>query len=142
MIRYAVETDFDWIYKLHQKNKFLLGPCYPSLVRKQISQRQIIVSDNCDAFCDFHLPKKGNHIAIYTLCVDNVSRRKGIGTELVNFIRSNYSYPIKIVCPSDSDANEFWKSCSKQIGEKKSRNGKLLFVYYITDIYLRRRKLF
>lgn len=133
MIRYAEYLDFDWIYSLYEANKFALGPCYPSILRKSISTHQMLVSEDQSGFCEFHVPKKGSHISIYSLCVKDCFRRQGIAKQLVEYIQNHYKYPIQIVCPTNSEASAFWQTISTPVGYKKSRKGNLLTIYRISQ---------
>ena len=76
MIRQATEEDFDWVYKLYEKNKFSLGPCYTASLRKSLSTNQMIVDTEGRGFCEYHLPVRTKHIAVYNICVDTSYRRR------------------------------------------------------------------
>lgn len=130
MIRYATEEDFDWVYKLYEKNKFSLGPCYTASLRKSINTKQIIVDEFGRAFCEFHLPVRTKHIAVYNICVDTDYRERGIASSMIQFLFDNYSYPVKAVCIPNTDAEYFWKKMLDFQGTKTTRKGKLLHVYY------------
>lgn len=129
MIRYATEEDFDWVYKLYEKNKFSLGPCYTASLRKSLATKQMIVDDEGRGFCEFHLPLRSKHIAVYNICVDTTYRNNKIATNMIDFLKSNYPYPIQAVCIPETDAEYFWKTVSSKIGEKKTRKGNTLHIY-------------
>lgn len=133
MIRQATEEDFEWIYKLYEKNKFSLGPCYTASIRKSLSTNQMIVDTEGRGFCEYHLPVRTKHIAVYNICVDTSYRRCGLASDMIEYLKNNYSYPIRAVCIPETDAEYFWKAVSTKIGEKKTRKGNTLHIYNIDN---------
>lgn len=143
MIRYATTEDFDWIYKLYEENKFALGPCYTASLRKSLATNQMIVDDKKRGFCEFHLPIRTQHIAVYNICTAKQERKQGIANSLINFLEENYPYPIKAVCIPNTEAELFWSAVASFIGDKKTRKGKTLHVYYIDkNIKMKKEVLF
>lgn len=111
-IRYALETDFDYIYKLSGKNSNLLGFIHPMEIREAIKNKKIIIA--CDdekscGFCIFNpLKTNSNLLTVQAICVDTEYRGKGIGKNIINFLIDTYGRNIKATCVKDSDSEKFW----------------------------------
>lgn len=121
MIRYAIETDFDNIYKLSSKNSNLLGFVHPMEIREGIKNNKIIISEennNFQGFCLFNpLKKLPNLLTVQVICVESNVRGKGIGHQLLYFLKDKYKRNIKATCVKDSDSEHFWSKVAEKYEE-------------------------
>lgn len=120
-IRYAVENDFDFIYKLSSKNSKLLGFVHPMEIREAIKNSKIIISEynnELSGFCIFNPLKKNiNLLTVQVICVDDNYRNNGIAKSLINFLKVTYNRDIKATCVKDSDSEKFWSKIAKKYEE-------------------------
>lgn len=112
MIRYAIETDFDNIYKLSSKNSNLLGFVHPMEIREAIKNNKIIISEENNifqGFCLFNpLKKVTTLLTVQVICVDNNFRGNKLGTKMIEYLKEKYKRDIKATCVKDSDSEKFW----------------------------------
>ena len=120
-IRYAVESDFNFIYRLSAKNSNLLGFVHPIEIRKSIEDKKIIITliDNQPgAFCIFNpLKRLSNQLTVSVICVDDIYRGNHIATKMITFLMKTYNRNIKAICIKDSDSEKFWQRIAKKYEE-------------------------
>ena len=111
-IKYANDSDFDYIYKLSNINSDLLGYIHPIEIRDAISENKLIIAlydNNIVGFCIFNpLKKRPNLLTIFSICVDLKYRGNKIATQMIQFIKDMYKRDIKATCVKDSDSEKFW----------------------------------
>lgn len=111
-IKYANDSDFDYIYKLSNINSDLLGYIHPIEIRDAISENKLIIAlydNNIVGFCIFNpLKKHPNLLTIFSICVDLKYRGNKIATQMIQFIKDTYKRDIKATCVKDSDSEKFW----------------------------------
>lgn len=111
-IKYANDSDFDYIYKLSSKNSKLLGFTHPMEIREAIKNKKLIISlldDERCGFCIFNpLKKIPNLLTVQVICVDPNFRGNGIGKAMIEFLKTTYKRDIKATCVKDSDSEKFW----------------------------------
>lgn len=121
MIRYAIENDFDFIYKLSSKNTKLLGFVHPMEIRESIKNNKIIISEEdniLQGFCIFNpLKKLSNLLTVQVICVQTEFRGNGIGHKLLNYLKETYNRDIKATCVKDSDSEKFWSKVAEKYEE-------------------------
>ena len=127
-IKYATESDFDFIYKLASRNSNLLGFVHPMEIREAIKNNKIIVSVKANKLCGFcifnPLKKNANLLTVQVICVDPDYRGNGIGSKIIEFLKETYNRDIKATCVKDSDSEKFWSKVAKKYEElpgKKDR---------------------
>lgn len=120
-IRYAIENDFDYIYKLSSKNSNLLGFVHPMEIREAIKNNKIVVStidDNLCGFCIFNpLKKTPTLLTVQVICVDTEYRGNGIAKSIISFLKEKYGRDIKATCIKDSDSEKFWSKIARKYEE-------------------------
>lgn len=120
-IKYAIESDFDFIYKLSGKNSNLLGFVHPMEIREAIKNEKIIIAyyDNIRCgFCIFNLLKRlSNQLTVSVICVDDIYRGNHIATKMITFLMKTYNRNIKAICIKDSDSEKFWQRIAKKYEE-------------------------
>lgn len=124
-IKYAVEDDFDFIYKLSSKNSKLLGFVHPTEIREAIKNNKLIVSTKSNELCGFcifnPLKKIPNLLTVQVICVDLEYRGNGIGKQMIEFLKTTYGRDIKATCVKDSDSEKFWFKIAKKYEENPGK---------------------
>ena len=120
-IKYAVEDNFDFIYKLSSKNSNLLGFVHPMEIREAIKNSKIIIAEYDNQVCGFcifnPLKKNPNLLTVQVICIVDEFRGKGIAREMINFLKITYKRDIKATCVKDSDSEKFWSKVAKKYEE-------------------------
>lgn len=142
MIIYAKPEDFDWIYPLYSNNTDYLGPVFPTTIRECIADNSMLIDDNHKGFCEFHIAKTKGHISVYVICVDETYRRQHLGRQFIDFLKENYTFTIRAICPSNTSSEKFWSAVAEKVGTKYSRKGTELSIYEINKDKFIKEKLF
>lgn len=130
----ATEEDFDWVYKLANKDKDeLLGVIYPVELRDAIAHGEMLVNEGKSGFCEIHYSKKNQHVSIYKIFVAEACRQQSVIRAFIKYIQDNYAYPIRTTCKANTPVEEFWKRVAKKVESKHSKKGTELSVYMIGE---------
>ena len=123
-IKYATESDFDFIYKLASRNSNLLGFVHPMEIRQAIKNNKIILSEidnRLCGFCIFNPLKKYAQLTVQVICVDTEYRGNNIATCMVMFLKDTYKRDIKATCIKDSDSEKFWSKIAIKYEESPGK---------------------
>ena len=120
-IKYAVEDNFDFIYKLSSKNSNLLGFVHPMEIREAIKNSKIIIAEYDNQVCGFcifnPLKKNPNLLTVQVICIVDEFRGKGIAKSIISFLKEKYGRDIKATCIKDSDSEKFWSKIARKYEE-------------------------
>ena len=122
-IRYATESDFDYIYELSSKNSDLLGYVHPMEIRTSIAAEKTIVpivDGNIAGFCMINLPttkKAESKLTVQIICVDPEYRGKGLARKMLDFLVKTYQRHIFTTCVKGTSSDAFWSKVAVKYDE-------------------------
>jgi len=118
-IMMAEEHHLALVKRLSEQHKHELGFVNREILRKAISTRSLLIaaaeedtSASPIGMVHFYM-RRDSVVALYSIAVAEVYRRKGIGrllfNELVNIARTSGRTQIRLKCPTDLPANVFYQ---------------------------------
>lgn len=120
-IRQATLTDIDHIKQIAARYKQELGFILRPALVEAVNRSELLYHES-GSFCHWHRRRDGVSV-IYEICVPDEARGQGLGRAMVEQLPR----PIRLKCPVDNAANEFYRHLGFELvavepGKKRQLN--------------------
>lgn len=135
IIRKAKFTDLDAIKILADAHKHELGFVLRPAIARSIARGEVLLAENgagLTGFVEYH-HRQDEQTTLYHIAVASNHRRQGVGSALIDTLRNEAltlgKQTIRLKCPADLPAQEFYAYLGfNSIGQELG-NGRLLVVW-------------
>ncbi len=140
-LRKAVPEDLPVLKTLADAHRHELGFVHRQALLRSINRQEVIVAQNTDelvAFVEYH-HRKDQQTTLYHIVVTPEYRGQGTGRALIEKLRQEShnlkKQLIRIKCPEDLEANQFYEHVGCQLIEKEKGKRRALLIWELeTDL--------